>query len=341
MHILVVGNQGYIGTVMVEELLTKGYEVTGYDARFFEPGDLSKDPNQKKIKQIKKDIRSVISEDLKSVDAIFFLAAIPNDPNQDLDPRLTEEINHKATINFAKLAKEKEIKRFVFASSCSVYGAAGDNIITEDSPLNPISIYAKYKRETEKELSNLADINFCPVFMRLGTAFGLSPRMRFDLIVNDLTGRAYKTGKIKLLDGGSAWRPNVHVKDISHAFIATLKEDTSLIRNEILNVGRDSETMRTKEIAETVANTVPNSVIEYADEKNVDPRTYRVGFEKISRILKTFKPQWTVKKGVEEIHDALKSSELPSKDLESENFHNIKRLKNLLQTQLDKDLFWK
>ena len=339
MNILIVGNQGYIGTVMVEELLKKGHRVSGYDTRFFEKNDLINSDN--KIDQIKKDIRHVSKEDLGDIDAIFFLAALSNDPTCDIDPRLTEEINHKAAINFAKLAKLSGISRFVFSSSCSVYGAAGDNIITEDSKLNPLSVYAKYKWKTENELMKLADSEFCPVFMRNATAFGLSPRMRLDLVVNNLTAWAFTTGKVKLLSDGSAWRPNVHIRDISNAFIATLNEDEDILRNKILNVGMNSETLRVKEIAQIVLGIVPNSEIEYAGGDNFDPRTYRVEFDRIFQVLKKFKPEWTIKMGVKEIYIALKKANLSQEEMENETFHNIKRMKNLLQTKLTEDMFWK
>ncbi len=338
MKVLVTGNQGYIGHALIDELLREKFEIVGVDLGFF-PNDFSENyRGNEKIEQIKKDIRDLKKDDLRGFDAILHLAALSNDPSADLNPKWTEDINYRATVRLAELAKEVGVERFVFSSTCSVYGAQGNKLLTEESECHPISTYAVSKLKAERDLVKLSNQRFAPIILRSATAFGVSPRMRFDLVVNNLTASGYTTGKILLLSDGTAWRPNVHIKDISNAFVAVLKAPFAEVNGEIFNVGMKSENYGVKDIAKIVAEVIPNTEIEFVKNASKDIRSYSVDFSKIQS-LKNFKPGVTVKMGVKEIYDTFKSKNFKREDFTDKKYHNVKFMKDLIENKrLDENL---
>lgn len=340
MRVLVTGNRGYIGAVLTELLLTKGYGVVGYDTDYYEDWEPIK--SSKDIKQIKKDIRQVSENDLENIDAIVHLAALSNDPLGDLDPKLTDEINFRATVKLANLSKEVGIKRFIFASSCSMYGIAGTKTITEDAPLEPLTPYAVSKTNSEQALSKIADNNFSPVFLRPGTAYGPSPRLRCDLVVNNLTGWAYTTGKIKIMSDGTPWRPVIHIDDLCQAFIACLEAPIEIVQNEAFNLGQNEENYQIRDIANVIKEIIPGSEIEYTHQHGPDSRSYKVSFDKINSKLKDFfHPKWKLKQGVIQLYDTFKSHGLTYEEFTGNKYIRINRLKELIEKKkLNQDLFW-
>lgn len=340
-HILVTGSEGYIGTVMVELLLKKGYKVTGLDSCFFSEGNLNQSlrPN---YNLIKKDIRDIVRNDLenKNFHAIIHLAALSNDPLGMLDEQLTYDINYHASVNLAKIAKELKIQRFIFSSSCSLYGDGQGKILNEDSNSNPQTAYGKSKILAETEISKFADNNFAPTFMRNSTAFGFSPRMRFDIVVNNLTGYAKVDNEIKILGDGTPWRPLVHVKDICKAFINVLESDIETIYNKAFNVGSDKENYQIKQIASNVKAYYPNCEISIAKENAGDTRDYNVSFKKISQEL-NFRIDYSLDKGINELKKIYEEIDL-NNDLFSHRFYTrLKQINHLLTNNLlDKDLRW-
>lgn len=340
MNVLVTGNKGYIGMVLVGLLLEKDHKVRGLDTNYYRGCEFN-DPKYE-IEQISKDIREVLSDDLKNIDAIVHLAALSNDPLGELDPKLTDAINFQATARLAKLAKEKEIKRFIYASSCSMYGIAGLDPVTEDSPLDPITQYAASKTKSENALLKIADDKFSPIFLRPGTAYGISPRLRCDLVVNNLIGWAYTTGKIKIMSDGTPWRPVIHVEDFCRGIIACLEAPIDIVHNQAFNLGRNDENYQIKDIANLIKKTIPGCEIEYTKEHGPDSRTYKVNFDKIRNKLKGFfHPKWTLKEGIAQIHDAYKFHSLTYDEFTGNKYIRINQLKKLKEEKkLDENLFW-
>ena len=338
MKILVTGNKGYIGSVLVPMLIKEGFEVTGLDSDIYRActyGDELHD-----VKTIIKDVRDVEVSDIKGFDAILHLAGLSNDPLGDLNPDITYEINYKATVSLAEKAKKAGVKRFVFSSSCSTYGASGDDFIDETAEFNPVTPYGKSKVLAEQDLLKLADDNFCVTFLRNATAYGYSQRIRFDLVVNNLSAWAFTTGKVLLKSDGKPWRPLVHIEDISRAFIAVLKAPKEIVNKEAFNVGTQEDNYRIREVAEIVKDVIPNSVVGFADDASPDTRNYRVNCDKIHKTL-DFKPQWNVKKGVEQLHTAYNKYELTEQEFEGEKYRRITHVKMLIeQGKLDKSLRW-
>jgi nucleoside-diphosphate-sugar epimerase len=339
MRVLVTGHRGYIGTVMVPMLLAAGHDVVGLDSELFEacaftadaPGVLSR----------KQDVRDVGPADLAGFDAIIHLAGLSNDPLGDLNPSVTYEINHAASVRLARLAKDAGVPRFLFSSSCSNYGAAGDNLVTEEAALRPVTPYAISKVRVEQDVARLADSTFSPTFLRNATAYGVSPRLRFDLVLNNLVAWAFTTGRVHIKSDGTPWRPIVHIEDISRAFLAVLVAPREAVHNQCFNVGLDTQNYRIRDLAEIVLETVPGSRVEYAKEAGPDPRSYRVNFRKIVRALPDFKPQWDARRGAEELQRAYRDVGLVLEDCEGPRFKRIDHLKMLLgEGRVDGTLRW-
>ncbi len=339
MKVLLTGSRGYIGSVLTPMLINEGHEVTGLDSDLFRActytGKLADIPT------LVKDVREIDKEDLVGFDAIIHLAGLSNDPLGDYRPNLTEEINEKASIRIATLAKEMGVKRFVFASSCSNYGASDDNFLTEDSDFNPVTPYGRSKVEVEYAVSKLADNNFSPVFLRASTAYGLSPRIRFDLVVNNLTAWAVTTGKVYLKSDGTPWRPIVHVEDICRAYCAAIAAPKDAVHNGAFNVGTTTENYQVREIAQIVGEVVPNCKVSFADDAGPDARNYRVDCNHIARTLHGFKPQWTVRRGIEQLYEAYTQQGLTLEEFEGEKYMRIAHIKGLVDSgKLNSDLSW-
>ena len=339
MHILVVGHNGYIGPILTTMLLDVGHVVVGLDNDYYADCDFL--DTMPKVPQTRKDIREMQISDVEGYDAVILLAALSNDPLGNLNPELTYEINHKASVRLARLAKQAGVERFLFASSCSLYGAAGQEMLTEEAAFNPVTPYGVTKVLFEQDVREMAGAHFSPVFLRNATAYGVSPRLRFGLVLHDLAAWAYTTGLVYLKSDGTPWRPIVHVEDISRAFIAALHAPRESIHNQAFNVGITEENYQIRELAEIVQEIVPNCRIEYAPDAGPDARTYRVDFSKIKNELPEFKPQWDARRGVGELLGAYQQVGLTHEDFEGPTFKRVERIKELLRNgKLDADLHW-
>jgi nucleoside-diphosphate-sugar epimerase len=339
MKVLVTGYDGYIGTVLVEKLLARGYEVRGLDAGYLRGCSLRQ--NGGLTEAIEKDIRDVESEDLSGVEAIVHLAALSNDAMGELDARLTLEVNFEASLRLARLAKAMGIRRFVFASSCSMYGASSEASASEDAPLNPLTAYALSKVKAEEALSQLADDSFSPTFLRGATVYGFSPKLRFDLVLNNLMGWAITTGQIRIMSDGTPWRPLVHVEDIADAYVAALEAPIEAVHGQAFNIGQDIENYQVRDIAETVRRVVPGCRVVYAGTADSDARSYRVDFSKVRRALPSFQPRWNIERGAQQLCDALTANGVTREDFESRCFFRVKQLQYLLSTgMVDANLRW-
>lgn len=341
MRVLLTGHNGYIGTVMSKMLQDAGHEVTGLDTNFFQDCILgSIDHN---IPTLKKDIRDIVVTDLQAYDAIIHLAALSNDPLGDFKKEWTYDINLNATLRMAELARNAGVQRFLYASSCSMYGAGkGDDFLTENSTLLPITPYAESKVRAEEGLEKMASNEFSPIFLRNATAYGFSPRLRADIVLNNLTAWAYTTGKIRILSDGTPWRPIVHIEDISQAFILSLSAPREIIHNQAFNVGGNSENYRVRDLADIVKETVPNSSVEYAGQSSFDPRNYRVDFSKINKLLPNFKLQWNARRGAQQLYQAYNDNNLTKDDFDGRKYIRLNQLKHLINNNLlDESLRWK
>jgi nucleoside-diphosphate-sugar epimerase len=320
-------------------LIAEAHEVVGLDSDLFERctfGD-----GIQNIPELKKDIRDVEVSDLDGFDAVIHLAGLSNDPLGDLNPELTYEINHAASVRLASLAKEAGVTRFIFSSSCSNYGAGGENFLNEESQFNPVTPYGISKVRVEQDVAKLADSNFSPTFLRNATAYGVSPRLRFDLVLNNLVAWAFTTGRVYIKSDGTPWRPIVHIEDISRAFIAVLHAPREVVHNQAFNVGRNEDNYRIRELAEIVEETVPGCSIEYAQDAGPDKRCYRVDCSKIVRTLPEFKPQWNARKGAQELYAAYQNVGLTLEDFEGARYKRIAHIQQLLSSdRLDETLRW-
>jgi nucleoside-diphosphate-sugar epimerase len=349
MRVLVTGHRGYIGAVLTPMMLEKGYDIVGMDSDLFEEstfGDFSS-----AIPTVRKDIRDVEASDLEGFEAVLHLAGLSNDPLGNLNPDLTYTINHQASVRLATLAKEMGVSRFVFSSSCSNYGAGGDDWLTEESSFNPVTPYGHSKVLVEQDVAKLADSSFSPTFLRNATAYGVSPRLRFDLVLNNLVAWAFTTGKVLLKSDGTPWRPIVHIEDISRAFMAVLEAPRDAIHNEAFNVGRNEDNYQIRELAQMAAETVPGSYVEFARDAGdeirkkfdvgKDARNYRVDCNKILRALPNFQPQWNARKGAQELYEAYKAVGVTLEDFEGPRYQRIAHIKKLLASgRLSNELRW-
>ncbi len=333
MKVLVTGNLGYIGTVLTPKLLARGHSVSGLDSDLFSECTFTGEIEP--VPMIGRDVRDFVEDPnavelLRGFDAIIHLAGLSNDPLGDYRPELTQEINAAASISLAKLAKAAGVGRFVFASSCSNYGASTDSFIAENGVFNPVTPYGVSKVEVEQAVAPLADDTFSPTFLRASTAYGVSPRLRFDLVVNNLTAWAFTTGEVHLKSDGSPWRPIVHVDDIALAYVATIEAPREDVHLQAFNVGQTSENYQIREIAEIVRDVVPGSRVGFAEGAGPDVRNYRVDCNYISRKLHNFKPQWTCRRGVEQLLEAYQSAGITLNEFEGEKFKRIAHVRSLI-----------
>jgi nucleoside-diphosphate-sugar epimerase len=340
MKVLVTGHNGYIGSIMVPLLQAAGHQVVGLDNYLFQDCTFGNDATD--IASLCMDVRDVEAKHLEGFDAIIHLAGLSNDPLGDLNPECTYEINHSASVRLARLAKQAGASRFIFSSSCSLYGAAGEDLLTESAEFNPVTPYGVSKVRVEQDVSPLADEHFSPTFLRNATAYGVSPRLRGDLVVNNLVGYAFTTGEVLIKSDGMPWRPLVHIEDISRAFLAVLQAPRALVHNQAFNVGQTTENYRVRDVAAMVQEVVPGSHVKYAEGASPDLRNYRVDCRKILTTLPEFQPQWTVRKGIEELYEAYRRYGLTIKEFLSSRYLRIKHVRELqAKGQLDSGLRWR
>jgi len=339
MRVLVTGHNGYVGSVMTRMLQAAGHDVVGLDTYYFERCTLG--PERADARALRLDLRDVREDQLAGFDAVIHLAALSNDPLGDLHAETTYEINHRASVRLAELAKAAGVPRFLFASSCSLYGLAGDAVLDEDAGFNPLTPYGESKILVERDVRLLADETFTPVFLRNATAYGASPRLRLDIVVNNLVGAALATGEILVQSDGTPWRPLVHVEDFSRAFLAVLEAPRERVHNQAFNVGRTDENYRVSELAEFVRRAVPGTTVRYAEGGGPDPRSYRVNCDKLGRAVPAYRPQWRVPDGVAQLVESYRAAGFGKEQWEGTRFFRIRRIRELLaEHRLDAELRW-
>lgn len=333
MNVLVTGHLGYIGPILVNRLLDAGHTVVGLDADFYRHCTFNRGGQLRNVPGIIKDLRDVTVDDIKraEVDAVCHLAALSNDPLSNLNPQLTYDINHKASVHLAEMTKQAGVGRFVFSSSCSLYGAnSTDDLLDESADFNPVTPYGETKMLAERDIKPLADGDFSPVFLRNSTAYGTSPRLRFDLVINNLVAWAMATGKILIKSDGTPWRPLVHVEDISMGFQCAIEAPREAVHAEAFNIGKTSENHRVSELADAVAKQIPGTEIEYAPGGSPDKRCYRVNCEKAATRLPGFKPTWDIHKGIAQLHECFKGADLKTEDFEGDRYQRVAHIRRLL-----------
>lgn len=328
MKVFVTGHQGYIGVHLVELLKQAGHTVTGCDLGLFDGCAWEKIVHPDR--NLRKDVRDVTLHDLTGHDCVMHLAAISNDPMGEVDAAATYAINRDASIRIAQLAKAAGVPRYLFATSCSVYGAGKKLDLEESDPLNPLTAYAKSKIETEQAVSKLADRNFTPAYLRNATAYGHSPMLRIDLVVNNLLACAVATGEIRIMSDGSPWRPLIHCRDIARAFVAFMKAPREKINNQAVNIGANTENYQVRDIGDRVKTLIPSANIVYTGEVGADPRNYKVKFDLLNKLLPDFKLQYNLSTGMEELHRKLIEHGFGKKDWIGDQFVRIRTLKGRL-----------
>lgn len=338
MRVLVTGNEGYLGCLVAPELARRGHDVVGLDTGFFKSGWLY-NGTDRSVATMVRDVRDVTVDDLRGVDAVVHMAELSNDPLGDLLGTITYEVNHQGTVRLATLAKEAGVQRFVHMSSCSVYGVA-DGEVDETSPINPQTAYAVCKALVERDVAQLADDSFSPTFMRNATAFGASPRMRFDIVLNNLSGLAWTTHEIAMTSDGSPWRPLVHALDIGKAIRCALEAPREAVHAEVFNVGSNEQNYQVRDIAERVAAAFPGCTTSFG-EPGADNRSYKVNFDKIHAQLPGFSCDWDADRGAQQLHDVFAAVDMDAATFTGRGHTRLKQLEHLLQTkQIDSDLFW-
>ncbi len=327
MKVLVTGHLGYIGVEAVPVLRALGHEVSGLDTGLYDDCDFDAPPDPTPTLSV--DLRDVTPEHLRGFDAVVHLAALSNDPLGDLNKDLTYDINLHASVRLAKAAKAAGVKRFLFSSSCSLYGAGADGHLDENAAFNPVTAYGESKVRVEQEVSKIADASFAPAYLRNATAYGVSRRLRADIVVNNLVGHAITSGKVLLQSDGTPWRPLVHIRDIIHAFAVCLTAPVEAIHNQAFNVGQTKENFRIRQVAEMVAEVVPGSEVAFATGASADLRNYRVDFTKIETKLPGYAPTWTLRKGIEELYEAYKHHGMTKDEWASPRYYRLRTVKRL------------
>lgn len=340
MKILVTGTEGYLGSLLAPILMQQGHELLAVDTGYYKAGWLYHGvPITPRT--LVKDIRQITAEDLAGIEAVVHMAELSNDPTGELAPQITYEINHQGSVRLARLAKRAGVSRFVYMSSCSVYGLAAESHMTEESTVNPQTAYAICKTLVERDLQPMADDTFSPTFLRNATAYGASPRMRFDIVLNNLAGLAWTTREIKMVSDGTPWRPLVHALDIAQAIVCTLQAPREAVHNQIFNVGETAYNYTIKEIAEVVAEVFPGCQLSFG-QQGADNRSYRVSFEKIKTQLPSFRCAWDARRGAQQLHDVFQQIDMTADVFNGRGFTRLKQLEYLIRTQqIDQDFFWR
>jgi nucleoside-diphosphate-sugar epimerase len=343
MKVLVTGTDGYIGAILAPYLLREGIAVTGLDAGYYREGWLYTDPASldRAPETLCRDIRKVTAADLEGYDAVVHLAELSNDPLGENNPDVTRKINHAGSVSLAQAARSAGVRRFVYTSSCSVYGVGSSDFMTEESDVNPQTAYAECKVKVERDVGAMAGAGFVPVFLRNATAFGASPRMRFDIVLNNLAGLAWTTGRIAMVSDGTPWRPLVHVLDICRAVACALRAPEDAIRGQIFNVGDDSQNYRVREIADIVGEVFPSCQVSMGSS-SADNRSYRVSFAKIHARLPGFRCEWDARRGAHQLRQVFEQVGMTAETFEFRPYTRLKQLRHLIGTrQIDDEFFWR